>query len=69
MPGPIEIVDHAHALTGSSDWPMFIFMVGLMGVLFAVIQALVALLMRSYHKTMLEKIAENHASVLESMRT
>lgn len=62
---PIELAKHAHTITGASDWPMFIFMVGLMGVLFTIIQALVALLMRQYNKTLIKTIGDNHNIVME----
>jgi hypothetical protein len=59
---PLEIANHTHALTSASDWPMFMF-------LFVIIQGLVAILMRSYHNTILDKIQENHGDVLERIST
>jgi predicted membrane protein len=58
-----------YTITGASDWPMFIFMVGLMGIMFTIIQALVALLIRTYNKAMLKQMADNHQAVLNRIAT
>ena len=58
-----------YTITGAMDFPMMMVMFGIVGVMFTAIQALVALLLRSYNKSLMDKMASNHAAVLDRIAT
>ena len=56
-------------ITEAKDWPMLMVMLGMAGFLIGVIQCLVALLVRSYNKSMLATIETNHQAVMDRIST